>query len=95
MEFTQELNVQIAKEVVSRTSHDGTIIVMKMTDDDFFYKINGVAAEIWQKLTVKSAKLGDVISEIASEYKLPEEKIMKDAQNFLNKILDLKLIELV
>ena len=47
MEFTFNSNIEVAPEIVSRTSNDGTIIVMKMTDDDFFYKINGVSAEIW------------------------------------------------
>lgn len=95
MDFTFNSNIEVASEVVSRTSNDGTVIVMKMTDDDFFYKINGVSAEIWLKFSNKKANLGEIINELAQNYNLPAEKIRTDAQVFLNKALDLKLIQLV
>lgn len=95
MDFTFNSNIEVAPEVVSRTSNDGTIIVMKMTDDDFFYKINGVSAEIWLKVSGKKSNLGEIINELAQDYNLPAEKIRTDAQVFLNKALDLKLIQLV
>ncbi len=95
MEFTFENGIQISSEVVSRASNDGTVIVMKMTDDDFFYKINGVAAEMWLKFSDKKSNLGEVIDELANDYNLPKEKIRSDAQAFLNKALELKLIQLI
>ena len=95
MDFTFQNNIQIAAEVVSRTSNDGTVIVMKMTDDDFFYKITGVAAEMWLKFSDKKSNLGEVTNDLAKSYNVPAEKIRSDAQPFLNKALDLKLIQLI
>ncbi len=87
--------MQIAPEVVSRNSNDGTVIVMKMTDDNFFYKINGVAAEMWMKISAQNSNLGEVIKEISTEYNIPEDQIKKDAQEFLNKAYELKLIQII
>lgn len=95
MEFNLDQNIQISPDVVSRTSNDGTVIVMKMSDDDFFYKINGVAAEMWLKFTDKNANLGAIIKELAGIYGVSEETIQKDAQGFLNRAFELKLIILV
>jgi len=95
MEFNFDQKIHISPEVVSRTSNDGTIIVMKMTDDDFFYKINGVAAEMWLKFNDKNLDLGQIIDELSEVYGVPKEQIKSDAQAFLNKALELKLILLV
>jgi len=95
MDFNFDQNIQISPDVVSRTSNDGTVIVMKMTDDDFFYKINGVAAEMWLKFSDKNANLGAVIKELSGIYGVSEDNIKNDAQVFLNRALELKLIVLV
>ena len=95
MDFTFQNNIEIASEVVSRSSNDGTVIVMKMTDDDFFYKVTGVAAEMWLMFSNKKQNLGEVVGELATRYEVSQDKIKDDAQVFLNKALELKLIKLV
>jgi hypothetical protein len=95
MDFTSQNNIEIAPEVVSRSSNDGTVIVMKMTDDDFFYKITGVAAEMWLMFSNKKPNVGEVVGELAALYEVPAEKIQSDAQAFLNKALELNLIKLM
>jgi len=50
---------------------------------------------MWLKFSDKKPNLGEVVGELAKGYDLPEKKIMIDAQSFLNKALDLKLIQLI
>lgn len=92
MNFTATNNIELREGVVFRTNKDGTIVVMKMNDDDIFFKINGVAAEMWQRFADKKTNLGEVANELSESYSVPSEKIMTDAQTFLGKILELELV---
>lgn len=94
MAFTAETNLELNQEIVFRTNKDGTIVVMKMDDDEVFYKIDGVAAEIWQKISEKESNLGKIANTISAEYSVPAQKIIDDAQIFLEKIASLKLISI-
>lgn len=95
MIFTSQNNIRVAVDVVSRISNDNTVIVMKMTDDNFFFKINGVAAEMWGMFADKKENLGEVTKALSSCYGVTSDKVIEDSQVFLNKALELKLIELV
>jgi hypothetical protein len=95
MNFSTLSNIEIKKEIVFRTNKDGTVVVMKMDDDDMFYKISGVAAEMWTSFSEKKSNLGQVVNEIAQNYSISEEKVISDSQVFLNKILELNLIEVL
>ncbi len=39
--------LQTCKEQISRKNHDGTLIIMKMDATAVFYKIDGIAAEVY------------------------------------------------
>jgi hypothetical protein len=92
--FTAETNLALNEEIVFRTNKDGTIVVMKMDDDEVFYKIDGVAAEIWQKISSKEANLGSIASTLSEEYEVSAQKIIEDAQPFLEKVTSLNLLKI-
>lgn len=94
MNFTSESQIALAEDIVCRVNQDGTVIVMKMNEDEFFYKINGVAAEMWQKFSTEQTCLGHVIEGIAKNYSMATEQILKDSQEFLSKVHQLKFIHL-
>lgn len=94
MNFTSESHISLADDIVCRVNQDGTVIVMKMNEDEFFYKINGVAAEMWQKFSTESNNLGQILIDLAGIYSVPAEQILKDSQEFLSKVRDLKFIHL-
>lgn len=94
MNFTQENHITLADDIVCRVNQDGTVIVMKMNEDEFFYKINGVAAEMWQKFSTDKSNLGQILNDLAANYSIPAETILKDSQEFLSKVYDLKFIHL-
>jgi len=93
MVFSANSFIEIKDQVVFRTNKDGTIVVMKMNDDDMFYKINGVAAEMWKMFSEKRMSLGEVATSLSIEYTVSSEKIISDAQLFLTKILEFDLIQ--
>ena len=92
MNFTANTNLVLNEEIVFRTNKDGTIVVMKMDDDEVFYKIDGVAAEIWQKISNKESNLGSIANDLSSEYNVTAQKIIDDAQVFLAKTTELNLL---
>ena len=95
MEFSANSNIELNAGVVFRSNKDGTIVVMKMNDDDMFYKINGVAAEIWQNFSDKTVNLGVIAESIAKDYSVSPEKIILDSQEFLSKAIKMDLIRVV
>lgn len=95
MKFTLNSKIKLSDDLISRVNQDNTIIVMRMDDDEFFYKIEGVAAEIWLKLNSdQSIKLETIVNELANSYKMNSEIIINDSQEFLNKVLNLKFISI-
>lgn len=92
MKFTPSCTIQINEDVICRENQDGTVVVMKMSEDEYFYKIDGVAAEMWTKFSANNSNLGEIAKDLASEYSVESEKIIEDAQVFLNKALELKFI---
>ena len=61
----------------------------------FSTKLMAYLLKFGLEVSGKKSNLGEIINEFAQDYNLPAEKIRTDAQVFLNKALDLKLIQLV
>jgi hypothetical protein len=94
MNITAENYIELKDGLVCRVNKDGSIIVMKMNDDDLFYKVNGVAADMWQKFSDKKIHLGHIVNDLSKEYSIPVERIVADAQSFLNKAIELDFIRI-
>lgn len=87
----QELKIEIDKDIVSRKNDDGTTILMKMDDSETFYKIDGVAAEVWNKLSDGMA-LASVVNEIVEKYDTETSVVEADIQNL---VIDLEKFQLI
>jgi len=87
-------NYVVLESVVSRSNQDGTVILMKMDEGNTFFKINGVAAEVWRELSSKK-DINLIASEVIRSYDAPEEKIKSDIQNFVDTLLSKNLIKKV
>lgn len=83
-------NLKISEEIVVRENKDGTVIAMKMDDGDIFYKIDGVAAEIFKDIR-KNVDLKTAIEKVSLSYKIDAATILNDATPFLNKLIELGL----
>jgi hypothetical protein len=88
----QELKVEIDKDLVSRKNDDGSTILMKMDDSETFYKIEGVAAEVWNKLS-DGMELQNVVEEIVEKYDTDPSTVEADINTLLNDLQNFKLLK--
>lgn len=80
-----------AKDIVARRNQDGTFIIMKLDESSFFYKIDGIAAEVWSKLA-NPCSLGQLNSELFTKYPQFTTQLESDISNFVNQLLEKNLI---
>jgi hypothetical protein len=81
-----------AKNILFRKNSNGTVLIMKLDDEDFFFKIDGLAAEIWLKIDGKTA-LSKIRSQILSQFKAPEARFDRDLNKFMSQLKKEKLIQ--
>ena len=86
-----ESNYLIPEDIVSRSNQDGTVILMKMDEGNSFFKINGVAAEVWKEMVAKKG-LNEIAQTMYSTYNAPKEQIDTDIKNFLETLMSKNLI---
>ena len=81
-----------SEEIVDRKNNNENIVVlMKMDDSSSFYKIKGVATEVWELLGEGKSVKG-IVDEINGRYEPPDDQIRKDVENFLDELIDMNVI---
>lgn len=94
MSFDRTKRYKKPDDVVARTNQDGTFVVMKMDDSNIFFKINGVAADVWKGLL--EGKTPDaLVKEIEQSYESSKDVIDADVSKFVSELLDKSLLEQV
>lgn len=87
-------NYMVQESVVSRANQDGTVILMKMDEGNTFFKINGVAAEVWKELSSKK-DINTITDEMINSYDAPKDQIVGDIKNLVDALLAKDLIKQV
>jgi hypothetical protein len=85
--------VKITPDLVARNNDDGTIVVMRMDESNLFFKIDGVAAEVWRGLNANK-NLEEIFNEIKSSYDVSDDQLKGDIEKFLTDLKGRDLIEL-
>lgn len=86
-----DTEVTIKEDLVARNNEDGTIVIMKMDESNLFFKIEGIAAEVWTGLG-KQKPLKDIYADIKSSYDVEDDQLLKDIETFIG---DLKSRDLI
>jgi hypothetical protein len=86
-----EANYELASDIVSRVNQDGTVIIMKMDDSNSFFKINGIAAEIWSGLSSQK-NIDAITADIISNYDVTPEVLAKDFESLVATLLQKNLL---
>ena len=81
----------VSRDIVSRKNQDGTVVLMRMDDSELFYKIDGIAAEVFALIDGKKNVLS-IANEMMSKHPGNEERLPKDIDGFLKKLIDMKMI---
>lgn len=82
----------LTENYVHRKNPDDSVILMKVTNDDDFFKITGVASQIWQRIDGKKS-VKTILDSILNEYDVSQEQLAKDAEPFLKKLIELDIIK--
>ena len=88
-----EAHVVFSNDIVVRENKDGTVIAMKMDDGDMFYKIDGVAAELFKDLR-KDQTLKSSFEKIQNSYQVDANKLHGDISVFLRQLIKLGFVTL-
>lgn len=80
------------KEVVGRETKDGTQILMKMDASNSFFKIDGVAAQVWTALKVGISEQ-ELVEQMSEKYPHHKEELKSDIKKLLVDLHQKKLIQ--
>ncbi|CBW27888.1 hypothetical protein BMS_3131 [Halobacteriovorax marinus SJ] len=90
LQINEGLKLQKCDDVVSRKNANDIIVLMKMDDSSSFFKINGVAAEVWDLLSDgKSVK--EVLDQLEGEYNVTREVLLGDVSKLITQLVDKNL----
>ncbi|WP_417335318.1 PqqD family protein [Halobacteriovorax marinus] len=91
MNVFEKISIKFQDEIVSRKNENGTVILMKMDNSDVFFKIDGIAAQIYKD--IESGKsLSSIYNSLVEKFPGKEEQIEKDINSLVDKMKDLNLL---
>ncbi len=82
---------QISKDVIARRNQDGTVILMKMDESSLFYKIDGMAAAVWNEMQTPKS-VGELITKFGEQNIAHRESLQKDIPSFVQDLFSKKLL---
>lgn len=81
-------------EVLARKNFDGTISIMRLDNDEFFYSLDGVAAEAWQMFDGKTS-CEKIAVKLAAKHKVSTSIVNRNMEQLIKRLHKEKLIESV
>ncbi|OUR93614.1 hypothetical protein A9Q84_19285 [Halobacteriovorax marinus] len=90
IQITDDSKFQKHEDVVSRKNANDIVVLMKMDDSSSFFKINGVAAEVWE-LIDSGLSVKEVIDKLTAEYNVSREQLQGDVNSLLTNLLEKEL----
>ncbi|MCR9202941.1 MAG: PqqD family protein [Halobacteriovoraceae bacterium] len=85
--------ITVQSDLVARNNEDGTIVVMKMDESNLFFKIEGVATQVWKGLN-ENKNLKQIFADIKSEYDVSDDQLLKDIESFLTDLNGRDLVQI-
>jgi len=80
------------KDVLHRERKGGTIVLLKLDNDQFFFRMSGLVAKIWKLIDGKRS-VSKIREVIRRRYNPPEARFTKDLQKLLKTLEKEELIE--
>lgn len=79
------------ESIISRHNADGTVILMKLDDTNFFYKLDGLAAAIWKELG-KARSVQGLVAHFIQLYPSHQDVIAGEVSGVIKALTDFKLV---
>lgn len=80
-------------DVISRINDNNTVIIMKADDSDVFFKIHGLAANVWKDVIDGDQELSAFVDNAAVEFNVDKSKIESDIADFFKTLEEKGLVE--
>ncbi len=84
--------LKICHDIIARENHDGSIVLIKTDNSDIFYKIDGVAKDVWKKMK-EGEGLSAIAKNLSNKYDVTVERINSDIGIFIADLKKFKIIE--
>lgn len=83
--------IQASKELIARKNQDGTVIIMKLDESTHFYKIDGIAAEVWENLVQRST-MSELLQAVKNKHPKHHTELDVDVPKFVLELLNKNLL---
>lgn len=81
-------------EIFFRVGTNDTIVLMDISEDEFFWEINGVAADLWKAIDGKKS-WAEIKASCADTCELEADEFEASADELLESLVSKKLVTLV
>lgn len=91
-DLSLESKLKQSTAALTRANQDGTVSVLDLNNDDVFFSIDGLAAEVWSEMDGKKS-LGDILSKIAKKAKVEMPLLEKECIKFVTQLKEQNLLD--
>lgn len=78
-------------EVISRSNPDRTVTIMRFDDDEHFFVLDGIAAELWSMIDGKRS-LERIKDALIQKHRPPRERFARDVANLIRSLMREQLV---
>jgi hypothetical protein len=86
-------NIRIKEDVLFKKNTDGTVVVLKLDDDENYFVIDGMAAKAWEMME-QEQDLGVIVKRLSSTEGVEEKVIQPHMDGFARQLLEEDLVVL-
>ena len=79
-------------QVLARTNSDGSVAIIRLDSDRFFFTLDGISAEFWNQIDGKTRAIA-IAESMIKKHDLPSARFLKDINKLLSDLLKEKLIQ--
>ncbi|MBX9765974.1 MAG: PqqD family protein [Bdellovibrionales bacterium] len=87
-----ESKLKQSSAALTRANQDGTVSVLDLNNDDVFFSIDGLAAEVWNEMDGKKS-LEAILSKIAKKEKIEMRLLEKECMKFIGQLKEQNLLD--
>ncbi len=80
-----------SKEVLWKKNFDGSIAILKLDETDFYFSLDGIAAEVWAHMDGKKP-IAEISAKLIKKYSPPFAKFQADVAKLLDTLVKEQLI---
>jgi hypothetical protein len=80
------------RDALFRKNPDGTLAILRLDNDEYYYTINGLAAEVWLMIDGKSS-VEAISKKIVAKHSVPLARFQNDVHKLLQSLVKERLIE--